>query len=87
VKANNALQVPKATALATCIEKMDAKMSNNLQALFNVAYYIAKNNKRFSTFSELLQLTAKLGAELCENNNEKNEKTFSKTTKVIGSKV
>jgi hypothetical protein len=63
-------------------------MSNNLQALFNVAYYIAKNNKQFSVFRELLQLTAKLAAELCEeNNNKEDAKTVSKMTKVIGSEM
>jgi Mor family transcriptional regulator len=66
---------------------MDAKMSDNLHALFNAAYYIAKNNKQFSIFSELLQLTTKLGAELCDNINEKNAKTITKKTKVIESKM
>jgi hypothetical protein len=69
------------------MEKKDAKMSSNLQPLFNVAYYIAKNNELFSIFSELLQLTAKLGAELCEKNNDKKNEKTSKMARVIGSKM
>jgi hypothetical protein len=55
VNASNSLLVPGATPLATCEEKkMDTKILDNLKALFNVAYCIAKNNKRFSDFSGLL---------------------------------
>jgi hypothetical protein len=78
VKTNNALLVPEDTPFATCMKKMDTKMFDNLKALFYVAYYIAKSNKPFSVFSELLEMAIKLGVELCKQyNTEKDAKTLS----------
>jgi hypothetical protein len=46
------------------LTKMDQKTFDHLKALFNIDYYIAKNNKPFSYFEGLLKLTVKLGVEL-----------------------
>jgi hypothetical protein len=45
-------------------EKIDQKTFYHLKTLFNIAYYIVKNNKPFSDFERLLELTGKLGVEL-----------------------
>lgn len=68
LKAKDAQLAPEATPLAICIKKMDEKMFNHLKVVFNVAYYIAKNNKPF---------TRKLGVEITnEYANDKRCKDF-----------
>jgi len=64
VMAYSALLAPEDTPLAVCMKKMDKHMSDHLKILFNVAYYIAKNNKPFSDFESLLELNAKLGVDV-----------------------
>jgi hypothetical protein len=51
--------------------KKTGRKKYNVRTLFNVAYYTAKNNKPFSDFSALLELTVKSGVGLRQYNNEK----------------
>ncbi|XP_070587501.1 zinc finger protein 862-like [Erythrolamprus reginae] len=62
VEATHAALAPEATPLAACIRKMDEDMFKHMTILFNVAYYIAKNNRPFTDFEGLLELTEKLGS-------------------------
>jgi hypothetical protein len=43
------------------MKKMDQKMFDHSKALFNIAYYTAKNNKLFSDTEGLSELTGKFG--------------------------
>lgn len=66
VAACNTALFPETTPLAVCVKKMDSNMFENLKKLFNIAYYIAKNNKPFTDFPGLIELSEKLGVELRE---------------------
>lgn len=52
------------SSLAKCIKKMDDKMFKQLEVLFNLSYYIAKNNKPFSDIESLAVLSRKLEIDL-----------------------
>jgi hypothetical protein len=71
VRANDALLAPEAMPLAMCMKKMDEKTFDYLKTLFKVSYYIAKNNKPFTDFTGLLELSDKLGLQLQDEYNNK----------------
>ncbi|XP_053544659.1 zinc finger protein 862 isoform X2 [Bombina bombina] len=75
--------------LALYVKTMDEDMTSQFKTLFNVAYYIAKNNKPFTDFDGLLELSGKLGATLKEGYaNDKRCKDFiSSIAKVIRNEV
>lgn len=52
------------TPIAKCIKRMDDKMFSHMTNLFNIAYYIAKNEKSFADFRDLLSLASKLNVEI-----------------------
>jgi hypothetical protein len=89
VRANNALLAPEAMPLAMCVKKMDEKAFDYLKTLFNVSYYIAKNNKPFTDFSGLLELSEKLGVQLQDeyNNTTRCKDFISQTARVISSEL
>lgn len=51
---------PEETPLAVCVRRMDAAMFQHMTHVFNVAYYVAKHEKPFRDFPDLLMLAAKL---------------------------
>uniref|UniRef100_A0A8C5P9S0 TTF-type domain-containing protein n=1 Tax=Leptobrachium leishanense TaxID=445787 RepID=A0A8C5P9S0_9ANUR len=55
-----AKDTPEERPLAVCIKKMDAAMFQHMTHMFNVAYYVAKSEKPFRDFMDLLTLAAKL---------------------------
>jgi hypothetical protein len=68
-------------------KKIDGKTFDFLKTLFNVSYYIAKNNKPFTDFTGLLELSDKLGLQLQDEYSNKTRcKDFiSQVAKVIRS--
>jgi uncharacterized glyoxalase superfamily metalloenzyme YdcJ len=89
VRANNALLAPEAMLLAMCMKKMDEKTFDYLKTLFNGSYYIANNNKPFTDFTGLLELSEKLGLQLQDEytNKTKCKDFILQTARVIRSEL
>jgi hypothetical protein len=63
---------PSETPLAKSIKRMDHEMFLHLNNLFNIAYYIAKSDKPFKDFENLLSLAGKLNVSILKQyGNEK----------------
>lgn len=68
---------PENSSMAKCLKRMDEKMFFHLEVLFNISYYIAKNNKPFTDIRGLAELVDKLNVEVLEEyTNNKQCKEF-----------
>uniref|UniRef100_A0A8C5LZR6 TTF-type domain-containing protein n=1 Tax=Leptobrachium leishanense TaxID=445787 RepID=A0A8C5LZR6_9ANUR len=61
-----AKDTPEERPLAVCIKKMDAEMFQHMKHMFNVAYFVAKSEKPFRDFMDLLTLAAKLDVPILQ---------------------
>lgn len=59
-EAQEAKENPCETPMAKCIKSMDQKTFAHLTSLFNASYYLAKSNRPFSDFKELVVVTCKM---------------------------
>ncbi|XP_078238927.1 zinc finger protein 862-like [Pogona vitticeps] len=68
---------PDNSSVAKCLKTMDEKMFFHLEVLFNISFYIAKNNKPFTDLRGLAELAGKLNVEVLEGyTNNKQCKEF-----------
>uniref|UniRef100_A0A8C5QKG7 TTF-type domain-containing protein n=1 Tax=Leptobrachium leishanense TaxID=445787 RepID=A0A8C5QKG7_9ANUR len=61
-----AKDTPEERPLAVCIKKMDAAMFQHMTHMFIVAYYVAKSEKPFRDYMDLLTLAAKLDVPILQ---------------------
>ena len=60
-EANSARENPGATPMRTVLRNMNAQNKEELQKLFNSAYFISKENSAFAKFPQLCKLQMKNG--------------------------